>query len=121
MPLSTSLCNQIEGLSTTASSLYGNIKLQPNKLAQEVPSLNLSSQDKIYKLKLSVDFLGTVHIFTECQNWDRSEKQLVMGSMIGLYIPTEASLLSCYDIQISSLNHPPTQWELEKPQPEAGG
>ena len=56
---------------------------------------------------LSVLFLSTVHISTECQNWDKSEKQLTMGSMIGVYIPTDIGLFIMLQ-HPDQLSEPPT-------------
>lgn len=52
-----------------------NVKLIANKLHQNVNTWNPRSQEKIYKLKLSVVFLSKVGIFTDCQNWDRSVRK----------------------------------------------
>jgi len=38
------------------SSLYGNMKLLPNTLAQEVPTWNLSSQEKDVQIEVFCGF-----------------------------------------------------------------
>jgi hypothetical protein len=69
------------------------MKLQPNTLAQEVPTWNLSIQEKDIQIEVmwfspvQYIFLLNVRI-----GIGKSEKQLAMGSMIGVYIPTKAGL-----------------------------